>query len=386
MFGVTKNKLSGKLVQLQLHVVFIVVFIFCQNGVYSQTKTMADLIFWLEQANDKTFDDSAIIITRNYINYSNKSLSDNFKAHSLLNELLVSRGMLSEGIDVLRQAKKLLNKNVPTEDSLSALANQLIAADYFTLQNFDSACYYSSIAMNKIPEAHNFIRGDCFQILGYCAFKNGNLSNAHNFYKKAEEIFALNTSYSIRLLNLNFNQLELYAYQKLDNQFDRLYNSTIPLLKKIDDLNSYKLFYETLTKIYKKNNKPSNAISCLEKRDSIANLIGAEASKSEALKLEAKYENTIKRKEIENLKLLTNEQNNVLQKQKLVIWISIIASVIFLILLAIIAFFYKKQKSLSVQLNLQKLQIQSNLHELERLDLLNKKIFSVISQDFKKPL
>ena len=74
------------------------------------------------------------------------------------------------------------------------------------------------------------------------------------------------------------------------------------------------------------------------------------------------------------------------KKQQSALIGALIAVLIFIILLFLLIRLSRKQKKTNAELSTQKEIIESNNKELNRLNVLNQKIFSVISHDFKEPI
>ena len=74
------------------------------------------------------------------------------------------------------------------------------------------------------------------------------------------------------------------------------------------------------------------------------------------------------------------------KKQQSALIGALIAVLIFIILLFLLIRLSRKQKKTNAELSTQKEIIESNNKELNRLNVLNQKIFSVISHDFKGPI
>jgi two-component system, sensor histidine kinase and response regulator len=365
-----------------------VVLLICLLSTFSlksQTKKFYKLLeraTEFEQANKV---DSSFAIITAFISKNNLTNDDKFYAEMLFAHLQIENNLYEKAIVRMNVAKQYVFGNKQKQDTLMAFVNERISGAFFSLQKYDSALYYGQKAEQHLSQMQPFVIAENYQILGYCYLINKDYQVAKNYSLRATVLFNQIKDYSA-LCNANNNLLKIYAATNKKDEFEKVLKATDSLTRRVGNLNSLKIFYTTLSKIYTERKSFEKALIYHIKVDSINDVINIESAKQQLVDLEEKYKSTIKQQEITNLKSVTTEQKKVVEKQKLVIYISIIAALLFLILFALIIRFYQRQKKLAILLFEQKKQIESNLAEVERLNLLNQKIFSVISHDFKEPM
>ena len=135
-----------------------------------------------------------------------------------------------------------------------------------------------------------------------------------------------------------------------------------------------------------RNKNTKHAINLFEKIDSIGGLIDRQIRNQRIDSLEIVFNTKLKENQNIVLKKTNSLQTRLVEKQKKIILFVSIGLGILLLLIYNIYKLSKKQKQTNIALELQKTEIEITNKDLKRLNLLNQKIFSVISHDFKGPI
>lgn len=258
-----------------------------------------------------------------------------------------------------------------------------IADIYFTILKYDEANRYA-VQAKKIG-SDGYFDIDNYCITGYWFELNKQYSKSITEYEKA-----------LRLIKEHGNKCKAaQVFNKMAVVYckDGNYNKGIILVNKaisladscqelVNSINTRKSKYDILraAKKYKEATELYDTIILLDGKYAF-NL------RNEKLdELEAKYQNELKTQKNASLSLINRKNNEVINRQRIILYCSVSVIVIFLILVFFLVKFYRKQRETSRSLAIQKIQIEENNKELQRLNLLNQKIFSVISHDFKGPI
>jgi signal transduction histidine kinase len=143
---------------------------------------------------------------------------------------------------------------------------------------------------------------------------------------------------------------------------------------------------KSLLAISIRNKNTKQAINLFEKIDSIDGLIDRQIRNQRIDSLEIVFNTKLKENQNIVLKKTNSLQTRLVEKQKKIILFVLIGLGILLLLIYNIYKLSKKQKQTNIALELQKTEIEITNKDLKRLNLLNQKIFSVISHDFKGPI
>jgi len=258
-----------------------------------------------------------------------------------------------------------------------------IADIYFTILKYDEANRYAVQAKKIGTEGYFDI--DSYCITGYWFEINKMYSKSIAEYETALRLIrqhgnkckaaqVLNKMAVLYGRNGNYNKGITFANKavSLADSCRELVNSINARKSKYDLLKEFKKYKEA-TELY----------------DTIILLDGKYAFnlRNEKLdELEAKYQNQLKTQKNASLSLMNRKNNEVIKRQRIILYCSVLVIIVFSILVFFLIKFYRKQKQTNRSLAVQKIQIEENNKELQRLNLLNQKIFSVISHDFKGPI
>ena len=136
---------------------------------------------------------------------------------------------------------------------------------------------------------------------------------------------------------------------------------------------------QTQFSILKNNGKYKEALSVLEKVYFVTDSIGFRKENQKTYEMQLDYEKQIKVQENKSLQLFNLKEKELVLKQK---WALVALIFGLLILIIFSGYLFKLNKKLKQNA----LTIAQNNKDLKRLNLLNQKIFTVISHDFKAPI
>ncbi|EZH74632.1 hypothetical protein ATO12_12765 [Aquimarina atlantica] len=257
---------------------------------------------------------------------------------------------------------------------ITALTRVGALYDYDFLNEIDSAKYYTQKAIKRsIALDYKNNLSTLYGNLGSLYKRENKIDSTIIYYTKAHEILkqhkpitkegALKTSlYDIA----NYSYVKIYS-GKLDDAIIDL-QSVLDSLSKFseynkDDKGLFLSVYENMTLAYqnKKDYVKSNAV--LKKKEEFLNQFHKQQLKQELEKLQVQYETKKRKSEIQRLKILTADQKTI-QKQRNIIFYSIIAMML-IFLIGIVFYFYQKKlndKYKKVVLQQQLLRTQMNPH------------------------
>ncbi|MCF6130770.1 tetratricopeptide repeat-containing sensor histidine kinase [Flavobacterium wongokense] len=244
-----------------------------------------------------------------------------------------------------------------------------IADIYFTILKYDEANRYAVQAKKIGTDGYHDIDNYC--ITGYWFEINKKYSKSIAEYEQALHLIRQygNICKSAQVLN---KMAVVYCkegnYKKGIILVDKAISLADSCQEMVNSINARKSKYDILraSKKYKEATELYDTIILLDGKYAF-NL------RNEKLdELEAKYQNELKTQKNASLSLINKKNNGVINRQRIILYCSISVIVIFLLLVFFLIKFYRKQRAAN--------------KELQRLNLLNQKIFSVISHDFKGPI
>lgn len=255
------------------------------------------------------------------------------------------------------------------------LAYQRRANLYYEMQEFDSAFVYAQMSIASAKEnnpphllamqTHNlpiighgyFLRKqyeqaeDMYERSAAISDSMGWGCDLPNIYVKLAEVEAKRQRYDLAVYYIT------RAYDRADTCKDQNYK--LAAVNKSIDI--YRQFGE-----YKKMS------DALELKIKLMDEIQIHEQKTQLQELETEFSTKLKEEENKSLKAINEEQ----KKQSRFQWAVIVLSVLMLVTMSAFAFSYWRQKG----------RIGKQKEDVERLNVLNQKIFSVISHDFKGPM
>jgi len=251
-----------------------------------------------------------------------------------------------------------------------------IANLFYEKKVYDSAYFY---AKKSIDFAEKFNREEIvidnkminLPIIGYYHLTNKNPALAKETFLKSIQLFNENNSEcetSLQYLKLadvsisvkNLKEAEDYGLKALEIATKcKIHSYQISAVNK-------------LIEIYRQQQNSQKLYVFFQKKETLSEAVKFDEQRKNLSALEVKYKTEISEKENKLLKI----QNSAQDSRSQIFIIIIAVSIIILIAFMLIALYLKRKNHL---IKLQK-------SELEKLNLLHQKIFSIISHDFKSPL
>jgi two-component system, sensor histidine kinase and response regulator len=370
---------------MKFKVTFLLIFLFSIS--FSQEKMNRMNVFErkfksLKRENKR---DSLFIIINSF--EANEKLTSVEKQFVLYYKSIYYKSITNNkfALVLLKKSLNLKDNSVASQKLYKATLYDL-SDSYFTIQDFDKANFYANLALKDFDlnyETHSeYI--DLHSIIGYYNFLQNNYNVSLSEYELA--LIAAKKYNPCKNSEVKYKIARIYS--KLD-QFKKAENTIFEGIKiadscqeKVNKINSLRSYREILLE----NNKIKKANNVYEQIEILDSETESKDNISKFDSLESAYKTKFKDQENKSLKALNLQKENVVKRQK---W-ALIASVIGIsILLGLLFFVFKlsrKQKKSNLELEAQKIKIEENNKDLSRLNLLNQKIFSVISHDFKAPI
>lgn len=375
-----------KLISYMKLYVFFAVFIL-SSSIFSQDKN--DAIATFESVFDRLLKenkkDSLFVLVNDFEKKTNLSPFENqfilyYKSiyYKKLSKHKVALGYLISGLKYRDFSKK--------SEELVTNSYYHLSDSYFTVQDFDKANFYAVMAIKNMvlnKESYNkYI--DLHSIIGFYQFRQTDYKSSILQYNLA--IDASRKFNPCKVSEVKNKVAKIYS--KL-NQFDKAVLTIKESIlradscqEKINKVNALRSYREILLE----NNRIDKANVVYLEIETLLSDIEATENISRYDSLEAAYKSKFKDQENLSLKALNFQKEEVLKKQKTALLATIIGLIVLGSLLFFVFLLSKKQRKTNSELELQKLKIEQNNKNLNRLNLLNQKIFSVISHDFKAPI
>ncbi|SDK49488.1 sensor histidine kinase [Flavobacterium noncentrifugens] len=251
-----------------------------------------------------------------------------------------------------------------------------IANLFYERKVYDSAYFYARKSMlfaekynrKEIVTDNKMIN---LPIIGYYYLVNNNPKLAKETFLQSIKLFTENGSECET--SLQYNKLSDVAIST--NNLNEAENYGLKALKIAADcrISSYEISaVNKLIEIYKLQNNAAKLYQYFKQKEMLMSAIKFDEQRKNLLALEVKYQSQIREKENKLLKIQNVAQAN----RSRVFIVIIILSAMILIGFMLIAFYLQRKNRL----------IRKQKNELEKLNTLNQKIFSIISHDFKSPL
>lgn len=251
-----------------------------------------------------------------------------------------------------------------------------IANLFYEKKAYDSAYFYAKKSMyfaekynrEEIVTDNKMIN---LPIVGYYHLVNKNPELARETFLKSIKLFTDNGSEcETSLQYIKLSDVEISAKNLPEAE-----NYALKALKIASDckIKSYELSaVNKLIEIYKLQNNTTELYLYFTKKEAVNEAVKLDEQRKNLSALEVKYKTQISQKENKLLKIENASEQN---KSRIFIVI-IVFSVMILIAVILIAIHLNRKNHL----------IKQQKNELEKLNTLNQKIFSIISHDFKSPL
>ena len=282
--------------------------------------------------------------------------------------------------DALVEFKKSLEFCTDSEKSINLKTDiyERISDINFTFQDYKEANKYAELAAPFVNKSDYYTYINIHSIIGYCYFNQNNLKKCDSEYKKV---------YDLILEKKDFCKEPeiLMKIAKLKDKLGKFNEAMSDIEKCMIAAKKCKIgvYYPNILSskfdILKNNKKYKEALEVSEKVYATIDSLGFRQQNLKVYEMQLDFENKIKETENKNLKMLNIREKELISKQK---W-ALFGLVFGLILLAfLIGFLFRLNKKQQQNAAI----ISQNNKDLKRLNLLNQKIFTVVSHDFKAPI
>lgn len=282
--------------------------------------------------------------------------------------------------EALVELKKSLEFSSDTEKSINLKTNvyERIADINFTFLDFKQANKYAKLAEPLVNKSDYYTYINIHSIIGFCYFNQNDLKECEIEYEKVHKLI---------LEKKDFCK-EPEILMKIARLKDKLgkFSEAISDLEKCmvvaKRCNIGVYFPNILSAKYdilKNNKKYKEAVDISEKVYKTIDSLGFRKRNLEVYKMQLDFDNKLKDKENQNLKVLNNKEKELVNKQRWALFVTFFGLLLLAFLLIFLFRLNKKQKENGAI-------IAQNNKDLRRLNLLNQKIFTVISHDFKAPI
>ena len=268
--------------------------------------------------------------------------------------------------------------NNAKSQSLVGAVYERIADVNFTACNYDKADKYAQLADPFIKRSQYYQYINVHSIIGNCCYNRDDFKKCGIEYEKVRTLIIEKKDFCKEPeILMKIAKLEDKAgnFKKAIDDIDKC----IATAKKCEIGVYLGPSYVAKYHILKNNRKFEAAIVEFERMIKVDDSLGARAKNQKIYDMQIDFENKIKEKENKTLKLYNLKEKELVAKQKYALLALIAGLMLLTVLVAFLFKFNKKQKENS-------LTIASNNKELNRLNILNQKIFTVISHDFKAPI
>lgn len=290
-----------------------------------------------------------------------------------IKRILVSQ---DEGMKYARKALAVTFNDEVTGGRARALAYHVIANIFYEKKQYDSAYWYATNS-TKMAEKHSDpqrlfnTRLSNLPIIGYYYLHNNRFADAEKTLLEANRMFRIQGSeceIPLQLLKLadleakrdNLGKAEKYALEAEE------------MADSCSVSNYVSASYSKLIDIYKLQNNASKMLNYVNKRDSLNQVKSLDLQRQNTEVIEAKHNAFVSKQESKLSKIEAKAQQS---RSNLLAWIVVVSAL--LLILSVLTVHRLKQKNKV---------ISQQKSEVDRLNALNRKIFSVVSHDFKGPL
>ncbi len=290
-----------------------------------------------------------------------------------IKRILVSN---DEGMKFARKALAATYQDNVTGNRARALAYHVIANLHFEKKDFDSAYFYASKSLRqaeRYSDAKRLFNTKLsnLPIIGYYYLKHDRFAEAESTLNESIAMFRESGSICeiplqlLKLSDLEMKRKNLAKAEKYALDSRKMADSC--------EVSNYAIAaYSKLIDIYSEKNDARKMLAAVTKRDSLNHNKSLDEQRKNTEVLEARYDAKISQKQSEVLRLQVKAE-----RSQNWMWIGISGTLALFLGVALWLAYRLKQKNRL---------ISRQKFEVDRLNLLNRKIFSVISHDFKGPL
>ena len=261
-----------------------------------------------------------------------------------------------------------------------AFLNHYFANNFFEKQQYDSAYIYAnkSIYYSKYLKKRSFTTAQNYNLLTYIYYVRKEYGKAEQYAKKSLQLFELDEN--LCETPLVYTKLAK-IYQALNEKQKAILAGQLAL--KISDscqVNPYKLIVlEDLWNLYAYYGEYQNGFEAMLQAKKLQDSLKMHDQESNIVKLENLYRIKLQEAEKENLKIQNQKRQEVIYAQMIIM---ILAFIVIIIIAGFGYYLYKKRRQQTEYNRI----LMEQKDSIEKLNQLNRKIFSVISHDFKTPL
>lgn len=282
-------------------------------------------------------------------------------------------GQIDKPNESLNAFKKSISYSFkdPKSEKTKCLSLYHITNLYFTEKKYDKAYEFALKAKPYLKKDYYNEYIGVYSIIGYYHFNNFNYRTSLSNYKIAEKII-LEKKDSCKLPEVQSKIARLFSKTGKFDDAIKMINFCIAKAKNCNNPESEQHYRNTKLDILKENHKLQEALKESDTLNKINQQIDRNNRFEKIDAIETKYKTKLKEAQNKQLEISIKEKQKTLNNQKN----ALIGAIIGILSLCFLLYFIYK---------LNRKQKQTN-KELERLNLLNQKIFSVISHDFKGPI
>ncbi len=294
------------------------------------------------------------------------------------------KGNKNEALSAYKKSVQLTNNETDSEEFMQVTTSD-IANLFFTHKQYDSVVVYlKKIVDNLSPKLHKRYC-DVHSMLGFCYYQQNKIEPSLKEYNLALEVA---NEYDHCLKPIIINKLaRVYGSQKqVKKAEDVIWESVHTLEAECNNIELKINCLKALIEVYRENELFRKAFETKLVVDSLVEKLNVDERNKTLDLAEIKFNTKLKDQENESLKKANSDKDEIVSQQKKGLIIMISAILVFSLLSVVLIIFLRQRNKLNKELAKQKTEIEQINNDLQRFNLLNQKIFSVISHDFKSPI
>jgi len=293
------------------------------------------------------------------------------------------------GMAELRSCVNLVKNSAAYQPYLYR-AYENLANEFFTAQLYDSAYAYANLTLglvDKLPvdDRIRLSKARCNNILGFCSFLHEKYILAiGQFQASVDNYIASGNTCDIALVYCKMAKV----YNRLgDKAKTNSYLSQALHIADTCQAQDYLLVCRySKFEILKENGQYKEALASLEEINRQVEVMDNQRQMDKIDELEVRYKTKLKNQENLALQQINLKNEEVLSKQRLTLYITLGALLLLAFLIFLMIRSYIRRNHVLREIERTKLEIEAKNKELERMNLLNQKVFSVVSHDLKGPM
>jgi len=333
--------------------------------------------------------DSAFICLSAFLERDKPDTMELFFGHLYMGFAYFQTKRPEMGMTELRTSVSLVKNSTAYQPYLYR-AYENLANEFFTAQVYDSAYVYANLTLGlveKLPidDRIRLSKARCNNILGFCSFLKEKYILAIGQFQKSVDNY-----------NASGNPCDnALVYCKMAKVYNRLNDKakTNSYLRQALDIadtcqaEDYLLVCRySQFEILKENGQYKEALASLEEINRQVEVMDNKRQMDKINELEVQYKTKLKNQEYLALQQINLKNEEVLSKQRLTLYITLGALLLLAFLIFLMIRSYIRRNHVLREIERTKLEIEAKNKELERMNLLNQKVFSVVSHDLKGPM